>query len=155
MRHMHSTIERVIILKGADLFAAVPDALLAEVASLLVEEEHAGGATIFHKGDPGASMYLIIEGRVRIHDGPHTLNELGSRAVFGEMAVLDPAPRVASATAEGDVVLMRLESELLLDLLDRRPEIGRGLMRVLIDQLRARVQDIGAARAELDAVDAA
>lgn len=147
---MLSTFERIIILKGADLFAAVPDELLAEVAGLLVEEEHADGTTIFLKGDPGASMYLIVEGRVRIHDGPHTLNELGSRGVFGEMAVLDPAPRVASATAVGDLLLLRLESELLLDLLDRRPEIGRGLIRVMIGQLRARVQDISAARAMLD-----
>lgn len=148
---MLSTIERVIILKGAELFAAVPDALLAEVAALTEEEEHADGAVIVRKGDPGSSMYLIVEGRVRIHDGPHTLTELGSRAVFGEMAVLDPAPRAASATAMGDVLLLRLESELLLDLLDRRPAIGRGLLRVLIGQLRARVQDIDVVRARLDA----
>lgn len=149
---MLSKIERLIVLKSADLFSAVPDSLLAEVSDLLVEEEHPDGAQIFAKGDAGTSMFLIVEGRVRIHDGPHTLTELGSRAVFGEMAVLDPAPRVAAAAAQGDVLLLRLESELLLDLLERRPEIGRGLMRVLIGQLRARVEDIRAVRGQLDSL---
>ena len=42
-------------------------------------------------------MYIIVSGRVRVHDGERTINELGEREVFGEMALLDPAPRAASA----------------------------------------------------------
>lgn len=149
---MLSHIERLIVLKGADLFAATPEEALAEIAELLVEEEYASGATIFNKNDPGTCMYLIVEGTVRVYDGQHTLNQLGPRAVFGEMAVLDPSLRVASVTALSDVLLVRLDSDLLFDLLDRRPEIGRGLIRVLIGYLRARVQDVREARAELDAL---
>ncbi|MFV9506390.1 MAG: cyclic nucleotide-binding domain-containing protein [Oscillochloridaceae bacterium umkhey_bin13] len=141
---MLSPVERLIVLKSAPLFRAVSDRLLAEVAELLSEEEYLAGSEVFRHGEPGSSMFLIVEGEVRIHVGDHTLNTLGSRAVFGEMAVLDPAPRAANATALSDLLLLRLEADLLNDLLERRPELGYGLMYVLLDQIRARVTEIEA-----------
>ncbi|MBX0328055.1 cyclic nucleotide-binding domain-containing protein [Oscillochloris sp. ZM17-4] len=133
---MLSQIERLIALKGADLFASTPEESLAEIADLLVEEEYPEGALVFHKGNLGTSMYLIVEGLARVHDGEHTLNTLGPREVFGEMAVLDPAPRVASVTALDDLLLLRLDYDLLFDLLRHQPGIGRGLIRVLTGYLR-------------------
>jgi CRP-like cAMP-binding protein len=150
---MLSQIERLIVLKGADIFASTPDDLLAEIADLLLEESYADGATVFEKGDAGTSMYLIVEGRVRVHDGPHTLNQLGPRDVFGEMALLDPAPRAASVTAIEGLLLLRLESDLFFELLDRRPQIARGLIRVLSRYIRARVRDLDAARTQLASLE--
>jgi CRP-like cAMP-binding protein len=147
---MLSKIERLIALKGADLFAATPEESLAEIADLLIEEDYPAGALIFRQGDLGSSLYLIVEGAVRVHDGQHTLNQLGGRDVFGEMAVLDPAPRVASVTALSDLLLLRLESDVLFDLLQRRPEIGRSLIRKLIGYVSARVQDIHTIRDQDD-----
>lgn len=146
---MLSRIERLIALKGADLFASTPEEALIEIADLLVEEEYAQGDAIFHKGDPGTSMYLIVAGSVLVHDGQHTLNHLGPRDVFGEMAVLDPAPRAASVTALDDLLLLRLDYDLLADLLAYRVEVARGLLRVLNGHLRARLNDINQARARL------
>ena len=147
---MLSQLERLIILRGVGIFAATPEHALGEVAGVLVEEEYPAGAIVVQKGDLGTSMHLIVSGRVRVHDGEHILNFLGPRDVFGEMGVLDPGPRVATVTATEPIVLLRLDSDLLYDLLDRRPEIGRGLIRGLIGHLRARVQDIAAARRQLD-----
>jgi CRP-like cAMP-binding protein len=147
---MMSQIERLIALRGVALFAATPESSLIEIADVLVEEEYTAGTLIFRKGDYGTSMYLIVHGHVRVHDGDHTLNNLGPRDVFGEMAVLDPAPRIASITAIDDVTLLQLDSELLFDLLDRRAEIGRGLIRGLIGHLRARAQDIAVIHRQLD-----
>ncbi|GAB4116241.1 MAG: hypothetical protein Fur005_38330 [Roseiflexaceae bacterium] len=144
---MLSQIERLIILKGADLFAATPEDALIEVAERLIEQEYPAGTVIVQKGDPGTSMYLIVEGQVQVYDGEHQLNTLGPRDVFGEMAVLDPAPRVASVVAMSDLFVLQLESAVLFELLEHRPEIGRGLIRVLIGHLRARSRDIAAERA--------
>lgn len=149
---MLSRLERLIVLRGATIFAATPESSLAEIAEVLVEEEYPAGALVFRKGGSGSCMYLIVGGRVRVHDGEHTLNFLGPRDVFGEMGVLDPAPRVASVTVEEDALLLRLDAELLFDLLDRRPEIGRAVIRGLIGYLRARVQDIAEIRHQLDAL---
>lgn len=143
---MLTTVERVIILKGVGIFAATPDPVLAELAALLEEEEAAAGQPIFTKGDPGSSLYIIVAGEVRVHDGVSTLNHLGERDVFGEMALLDPAPRSASVTAVADTLLLRLDAEPFYELMDERIEIARGIITVLTGRLRDRMRDLEEAR---------
>ena len=48
----------------------------------------------------GDSMYIVVDGRVRVYDGARTIIELGPREIFGELALLDPEPRLASVAAE-------------------------------------------------------
>jgi CRP-like cAMP-binding protein/HEAT repeat protein len=134
---MLSTIEKVIILKTVSIFAKTPDELLAEMASFLEEVEVKAGETIFEKGDMDKCLYLIIEGQVRIHDEERTLAHLGDRDVLGEMAVLDPQPRSASATAVADTRLFRLDQDLFYELMADRIEVARGIIQVLARRLRA------------------
>lgn len=143
---MLTTVERVIILKGVGIFAATPDPVLAELAALLAEEELPAGRPVFAKGDQGSSLYVIVEGEVRVHDGESTLNHLGERDVFGEMALLDPAPRSASVTAVADTLLLRLDAEPFYELMDDRIEIARGIITVLTGRLRDRMRDLEEAR---------
>ncbi len=139
---MLSTIEKVILLKDVELFAEMPDELLAEVASLLTEIELVAGQSIFAKGDSGDSLYIIVDGDVRVHDGKQTINHLGESEVFGEMALLDTQPRMASVTATTDTVLLRLEQEPFFDLMESRSEVARGVIRVLSARLRGRVEEV-------------
>ena len=145
-RAMLTTIEKVIFLKDVDLFAETPDELLAEIAGLLTEVERPAGASVFGKGDAGDSLYIIVSGEVRIHDGDYMLNTLGESEVFGEMALLDPEPRMAAATAETDTLLLRLEQSPFYELMDTRSEVARGVIRVLSRRLRQRVQEVAALR---------
>ena len=87
-------------------------------------------------------MYIIAEGRVRVHDGERTLNELGKWAVFGEMAVLDPEPRMASVTALTDMHLFRLDREPLYVLMASHVEVVQGIIHILSQYVRARVRDM-------------
>ena len=144
---MLTTIEKVIVLKDADLFAETPDELLAEVAELLTEVELPAGEAVFSKGEPGDSLYIVVSGQVRVHDGEYTLNLLGESEVFGEMALLEPEPRMASVTAETDALLLRLDGEPFFELIDTRSEVARGIIRVLSRRLRQRVQEVAALRA--------
>ena len=144
---MLTTIEKVIFLKDVDLFAETPDELLAEIAGLLTEVERPAGASVFGKGDAGDSLYIIVSGEVRIHDGDYMLNTLGESEVFGEMALLDPEPRMAAATAETDTLLLRLEQSPFYELMDTRSEVARGVIRVLSRRLRQRVQEVATLRA--------
>ena len=146
-RTMLTTIEKVIFLKDVDLFAETPDELLAEIAGLLIEVERPAGASIFGKGDAGDSLYIVVSGEVRIHDGDYTLNTLSESEVFGEMALLDPEPRMAAATAETDALLLRLEQSPFYELMDTRSEVACGVIRVLSRRLRQRVQEVAALRA--------
>lgn len=148
------TIEKTLILKSASIFSETPAEVLAELAQYLDEVEIETGKTIFEKGDPGNSMYIIVSGKVQVHDGERTLNELGDREVFGEMALLDPAPRMASVTALEPTLLLRLGQEPFYEVVDARTEIARGVIRVLSRYLREKVQDVGRLDEELKAMRA-
>ncbi|MGQ4807653.1 hypothetical protein NKDENANG_01008 [Candidatus Entotheonellaceae bacterium PAL068K] len=135
---MFLTIEKVMILKSVPIFSETPDEVLAEVAAILDDIEYPAGETIFEKGEMGSCMYIIVNGKVRVHDGEHTLTHLGERELFGELAVLDPEPRSASVTAIEPTLLFRLEQEAFYELMADRTEVARGIIRVLCRQVRSR-----------------
>ncbi len=139
---MLSNVEKVLILKSVAMFSHTPDNVLADVADLLEELDISENETIFEKGDTGDSMYVILDGKVRVHDGERLLNYLGERDVFGEMALLDPEPRLASVTAVEATRLFRLDQAPFFELMEERPEVATGIIRVLTSRLRDRVRDI-------------
>lgn len=136
------TDERLLVLKTVGMFAEAPPEIQTRAAELLEEIVYRAGERIFEKGDPGNCMYIIAEGKVRVHDGDLTVNFLGKRDVFGEMAVLDPEPRSASVTAEEDTRLLRLDQDSLYELMAGQTEVVRGIIRILSQRLRARVKDM-------------
>jgi CRP-like cAMP-binding protein len=119
------------------MFSETPEEILVELAGILEETEVEAGETIFHKADIGAAMYIIIEGRVRVHDDERTIITLGEKEFFGELAVLDPEPRSASVTALEHTRLFRLDQESLYELMADHIEIVRGINRVLCQRLRS------------------
>ena len=134
--------ERLDILQTVSLFQDTPRTALSEVADLLEELTFAKGEPIFEKNDLGTSMYIVVHGSVRIHDGDMTLSYLDEGQVFGEMAVIDAGPRSAAATAEEDALLFRLDQEPFRALRIRSPEVAEGIVHVLSHRLRSRMQDM-------------
>ncbi len=149
---MLTTIEKVIALKKVGIFTATPDETLVDVAALLEEVDVDAGETIIEKGDLGDCMYIIVDGEVKVHDGRSTLNHLAAGDVFGEMAVLDSEPRVASVTAVVNTSLLRLAQEPLYALTDEQPEVARRIIRVLSRHLRARIRDMNELRKQLEQI---
>lgn len=144
---MLSTLEKTIILKKASVFAETPDETLAAVAVLLKEMPLGAGETVFERGDFGDRMYIMVNGEVCVHNQGRTLNHLGAGEVFGEMALLDPEPRMASVTAVSDSLLLCLDQGPFYELMGDRPEVAQGIIRVLCQRLRARVEELNQARA--------
>ena len=94
-----STLE---ILAAIDLFSGLPNAHLKRVVAIGLEEQYRGGAIVFKEGEPGDKFYLIVEGAVRISRivpgmGEEALAVLRPGAYFGEMSLIDDAPRSATA----------------------------------------------------------
>lgn len=135
---MLSKIEKKQILQTVSLFAETPDDILEEVAELLHEVAYHAGETLFEQGDFGDAMYIITEGRVRVHSGGRTLAILEEGGVFGEMAALDPEPRSASVTALENVRLLQLARAPFTQLITSRPEVTIGIIHILCQTLRAR-----------------
>jgi CRP-like cAMP-binding protein len=118
------------------MFAHTSEDVLADVATILAEVELTPGEPVFQKGEQGDSMYIIIHGRVRIFDGEKTINFLGEREIFGELALLDPEPRSASVEAVEETRLFRLDRSTLFELMEDNVGVVSGIMHVLCSRLR-------------------
>ncbi|MBN9387616.1 MAG: cyclic nucleotide-binding domain-containing protein [Chloroflexi bacterium] len=136
-------------LKRVSLFAQTPDYLLAELGDHLEEVVVAPGQVIFEKGEIGECLYIIVEGQVRVYDRERTINDLGPRDIFGEMAVLDAAPRLASVKALTAVRLWRLDQTTLYHLMSKRIEVVRAIIKMLSERLRERVHEVVELNAQL------
>jgi CRP-like cAMP-binding protein len=132
------TIEKVIILKSVSIFAETPEGILADLASTIEELILQPGEAIFEKGDIGQEMYIIVSGRMRVHDGDKAIAFLTMRDVFGELAALDPEPRMATVTAEEETHLLKLRHDVLYELIIEHVEVAKGIIRVLCQRLRSR-----------------
>lgn len=135
-------IEKVIILKGTSLFTETPENILVDIVGIVKEEHFEEGQVIMNKGDLGTCMYIICEGEVRIHDNELTYAILKNHDFFGELALLDPEPRSASATALKDSLLLRLDQEPFYELMSERLEVAKGILKILCRRIRNQNQII-------------
>jgi len=130
-------VEKVLLLKSLALFEDTPENILANLAPLMKEIQYEAGIEIFKEGETGDCMYIIEQGNVRIHKGANTLAILKDKEVFGELSLLDADTRSATATTETDCVLYKIDQEPFYELLDERPEVARGFIKILCQRLRA------------------
>ena len=130
-------VEKVLILKSLSIFKDTPEHILADLAPLMQEEEYEKNTLIFEEGEIGDCMYIIYQGEVKIHKGNTTLAILKEKEVLGELALLDPEARSASATTNTDCVLFRIEQEPFYELIENRTEVARGFIKILCQRLRA------------------
>jgi CRP-like cAMP-binding protein len=133
---MISTVEKVLFLKGVELFGQIAGEDLSQIAQIADEVEFDHEQQIIREGELGDSLFLIITGQVRVHKGELEIAVLGERQVVGEMALLDSEPRSASVTALTDVTLLRIQQEDFADILTEKPEIALGIIKVLSRRLR-------------------
>lgn len=136
---MLTIVDKVLFLKGVSIFSEIPGEVLSQIAQIAEEVGVDKGARIFEEGEPGDSLYLIVNGRVKVHKGPREVAVLGEGECFGEMAILDNEPRSASITALEDALLLRIWSDNFYEMLADRVEIARGIFKVLTKRLRSAI----------------
>ena len=130
-------IEKVLILKSLGIFKDTPENILAELAPLMHEIEYEKNILIFSEGMIGDCMYIIHQGAVKIHKGGTTLAVLKDKEVFGELSLLDAETGSASATTTENAILFRIDQEPFYELIESRPEVARGFIKMLCKRLRA------------------
>ena len=130
-------VEKVFILKSLSIFKDTPEHILADLAPLMQEEEFDQNTLIFNEGDLGDCMYIIHQADVKIHKGDTVLAVLKEKEVFGELSLLDAEARSASATTNSPCILFRINQEPFYELIESRPEVARGFIKILCQRLRA------------------
>ena len=133
---MYATVEKILFLKSAPVFERVSGEDLAALARVAEVETYAPVQEIFHEGDMGDALFVIVKGKVAITSGGERLADLGPGDAFGEMAVLDEVPRSGTASAEEDTEVLRIGSEEFYEILHEQVEIAEGVIRVLTRRLR-------------------
>lgn len=126
---------------NAPLFLALDTEAAAALRASLKERSIAKGETLFIEGEPGDSMFLVIDGKLKLgqtsKDGRESLLAvLGPGEMCGELSLFDPGPRTSTATALTDAVVLSLGQEQLKPWLTGRPELAAALLQALARRLR-------------------
>jgi len=132
--------KRVSLIQQIGLFNSVDPAELKPIAQQMTETTYRDGEVVFLEGEPGDRIYLIFAGNMHVYverEGSIiTYDHLQMGECFGEMALVEDAPRSATVKSEGTSLCLTLSKEEFLDLLDRNPNIALGMIRSLVGRLR-------------------
>lgn len=129
------------VLKQAPLFRGLDrdatDALSQSMSSIRLSR----GAILFHEGDTGNQLYVVVSGKIKLGRTGSTgrenlLEVLGPGQMFGELSVFDPGPRSTTATAVTAAELRCLEHEDLVSWLADYPQVAQGILAQLARRLR-------------------
>ena len=121
-----------------DFFAEMTDKEIVWFLRLCGRRSYKTDQPIFQEGELGNCFYLIVFGKVVITRGDTELATLETGDCFGEMAVLDDAPRSASATATMDTLVFSVERDILTDVF---PSLGFKVAANLAKQLSVKLRD--------------
>lgn len=138
---MLSPVERVLILKGADLLKDVGPRHLLGLADVAREVDIASGDVIYRAEDPADALYLVVEGRVRLTTDDHPTSEVGPGEAFGTWALVDESARGHKAECIEDGLALALHRDEFYDVAAADLTLLQEVVRAMAKRLRALVSD--------------
>ncbi len=96
----------------------------------------ADGEAVFREGEAADAMYVVLEGEVDVLYDGRVIETVGPGGIVGEMALIENAPRSATAVARGPVRLAAVSHQRFTFLVQQTPGFALHVMRVLVDRLR-------------------
>ncbi len=134
-------MDRIELLKTIPLFESLEQDDLTALAGKLRESTVEAGTVVFSQGDEGDAMYVIVDGAIDIVAGNGkqrvTLASLFKQQYFGELSLLDGAPRSASAVASRETSLFALDRDDFVEFVKKRPDAALSIMHEVGERMRA------------------
>ncbi len=127
---------RIKTLKSIPIFKDLDEILLHDIADALIKKTLDKNSVLFYKGDKDCTLYIIVEGRVKAHDGDHTFAEFCQNQYIGEYSLVDSTPRSTSVTALENTSLLGLDQKTFYNLITLRNEISIAMLKGLVVRLR-------------------
>lgn len=150
MRSPPTVDELALFLARNPLCRSLTPAEVAEVIFVVQVELVAEQTLILQEGDPGDAWFLVYDGVCTIERHGRELANLGRGAFFGELSVLDGAPRSASARAHTPAILLRFPARALNQLLAvgslAAHKIVLEMTRALAQRMRSLLDDASMSR---------
>ncbi len=131
--------DKTAFLGKTDLLSEVPTPLLTRISDVVEEISVKEGEVIFREGDVGDAVYLVVEGRLGLEANGVRLFSRGKGQWVGEFALIDNAPRSASAVAETDISLLKWTRADFTEALTHSGEVARSVFKLLTGKLRDNV----------------
>jgi CRP-like cAMP-binding protein len=128
-------------LATVDLFSTCTDRELTLIAQVTQPLSVEAGRPVVEQGEPGAELYLIVAGRVEVARDGRSITHLDAGQYFGELAVLDNAPRGSTVTAVTSLELLVLGQREVAAVLDEWPGVSRKMLTALAARLREAERD--------------
>lgn len=128
--------EIVNFLKEVSFFSGVNKASLLQLCKNLKTEFFERNECIIEKGEIGKAMYVILDGKVNVHDKQHSYSTFLTADCFGEYALIDDEPRSASVTAIEDTSVLKIEAKYFVELVSTDMGFTKGILSVLIKRHR-------------------
>ncbi|CAN5855207.1 hypothetical protein BH11MYX3_BH11MYX3_41380 [soil metagenome] len=125
-------------LAATPLFAGLPSEALESLVENLTIVPLVIGAALFHEGDPGDALYVIVEGEVSVlAEGPPQVEmaRLGPGSFIGEVALMTDQPRSATVTATAPSELLRIDRHTLARVLADHGDVLRAVLRFVRERL--------------------
>lgn len=133
---MLTTVEKVIFLQDIDIFEYTSTEDLAHIAAITEEIEFKADEVISKEGDIPDSMYMVIEGQVKLTRGGTEVMTAKEKDVFGTWALFDDEPLVATATTLDTTRVLRIDKEDFIDLLADYVAITQSILKTMAKRMR-------------------
>jgi len=141
---MLTVIEKVLFLQDVNIFEYVTNEDLSYIASIAQEVRFDADKVIYDEGDISDSMYMVLEGKVKIHMGESLVMIEDLKDVFGAWSLFDDEVRLVSATAFEDCLLLQIYKEDMLELLADHVGITEGILKAMAKRLQNVARRVGA-----------
>ncbi len=128
--------EKIDRLAQVPLFSACTKKELRELAKITTDASATTGQVLCTENESGNECYIVVDGQATVTIGGQHVATIGGGGFFGEMALLDGGPRIATVTAATDMELLVLSRREFLELIDQVPSVTRRLLEGLGARLR-------------------
>lgn len=140
---MYSLVEKVLFLQNVDLLSSTRSEDLALLSSIAQEVVYPEGSLIFKEEELADALYVILRGRVSLSKGGQQLVTVGEKEALGTWGLFEAEPRVMSARAAEESLLLKVDREDFYDLLLDYPELGQSILKALVRRLRKLIDRAG------------
>jgi CRP-like cAMP-binding protein len=124
------------VLATVPLFRDVSQRHLRKVAAKATMKRFAALTPIVRAGEPGDAFFVILDGSASVRRTGKRAVKLGPGDFFGELALLDAAPRNATVEADTEVLTMRLGRAAFTKVLESEPKVAIAMLRALAARAR-------------------
>jgi AAA family ATP:ADP antiporter len=132
-----TVVEKALRLRSVDVLRQTTSEDLAYVAQIAEEIELEAEAAIYADGDVPDALYVVIAGEVELRQADVEIGVIGPGEDFGSWALVDDAPRVASATTRAPTTVLRVAREDFIDLLADRTDIVQAVFKAMVGRIRS------------------